>query len=96
MLIPECGNALKACTHTGCGMSWLAYAVTCALLHHVLAHHYQDACRPAWWSFGLLDSSAYCALLHRSLQVLGASPLLAALPQIRQHQQHHQQHQQQL
>jgi hypothetical protein len=57
-------------------MFWLVYAVTCALLHQVLASHYQQACTPSWWS--LLDRSAYCALVHRGLQVLGASPLLAA------------------
>lgn len=63
-------------------MFWLAYAVTCALLHHVLSHHYVDACRPAWWTFGLVDASVYCAFLHRTLQVIGASPLLAALPRV--------------
>lgn len=66
-------------------MFWLAYALTCALLHHVLAFHYQDACRPTWWSFGL-DSlfhgspSAYCALVSKALHALRAGPLLAAVP----------------
>lgn len=56
---------------------WLAYAVTSALLHRLLEAHYADACRPSWWS--LLDRSAYCAVVHRALQALSASPLLAAV-----------------
>lgn len=57
-------------------MFWLVYAITCALLHQVLAAHYQTACTPSWWL--PRDPSGYCGLLHRGLQVLGASPLLAA------------------
>lgn len=57
-------------------MFWLFYAITCALLHTVLASHYQHACAPSWWL--PRDASGYCGLLHRGLQVLGASPLLAA------------------
>lgn len=60
------------------GMVWLAYAVACALFHHVLAYHYQDACRPSWWSFG--EGTAYCSIVNRALQLLRAGPLLAALP----------------
>lgn len=64
-------------------MFWLAYAVTCAFLHHVLSYHYQDACRPSWWAFGdSATTTAYCAIVHRALQVLGASPVLAALPHL--------------
>lgn len=62
-------------------MFWLAYAVTCAFLHHVLSHHYQDACRPSWWPFGE-SATTYCTVVHRALQVLGASPVLAALPHL--------------
>lgn len=64
-------------------MFWLAYAATCALLHHVLWHHYQDACRPVWWTFGLGDATVYCGVLHRALQLVGTSPLLAAVPGLR-------------
>lgn len=60
-------------------MFWVAYALSCALLHHVLSHHYQEACRPSWWSFGL-DSSAYCAVVHKALYALRAAPLLAVFP----------------
>lgn len=56
---------------------WLAYAVTSALLHRLLESHYHDACRPVWWS--PFDRSAYCAFVHRALQTLSASPLLAAV-----------------
>ena len=60
----------------------MGYAATCAISHHLLASHYSDTCRPSWW-FGL-DSSAYCAFLNRSLNVLRAAPLLAVpvLPRI--------------
>lgn len=67
-------------------MLWLAYAVTCSLLHHVLARHYADACVPASSSLlaALLPpataASAYCEVVHKALHVLGASPLLAAAP----------------
>lgn len=54
---------------------WLGYAVTCALSHQLLASHYTDTCRPSWW-FGI-DTTPYCAFLHKSLHVLRASPLLA-------------------
>lgn len=59
-------------------MFWLVYAVTCAVLHHILSSHYQAACSPSWWSF--LDASPYCAVVHKALHVLSAGPLLAALP----------------
>lgn len=62
-------------------MFWLAYAATCALLHHVLSYHYQDACRPSWWWLGG-DDTAYCVLVHRALQTLRASPLLAIAPRL--------------
>lgn len=62
-------------------MFWLAYAFTCALLHHILAHHYSDACKPSWWPF--LESTVYCELVRKTLHVLRASPLLAALPGLR-------------
>ena len=55
---------------------WLAYAVTSALLHRLLEAHYHDACRPSWWPIPG-GANAYCALVHRALQLLSASPLLA-------------------
>lgn len=57
-------------------MFLLWYAASCALLHHLLSHHYQDACRPSWL-FGA-DTSAYCALVHRAIHGLRASPIVAA------------------
>lgn len=57
-------------------MFWAVYALTCFLLHHLLATHYSNACRPSWWSFGF-DSSAYCAFVHKALHALQAGPLLA-------------------
>lgn len=60
-------------------MFWLAYAITCAVLHQLLVHHYQDACRPSWWAFGG-DPSVYCAFVHKALNALSASPLLVAAP----------------
>ena len=53
----------------------LGYAATCALCHQLLASHYADACRPSWF-FGI-DSTPYCALVHKGLHVLRAAPLLA-------------------
>jgi hypothetical protein len=50
------------------------YALTCAALHHVLAFHYADACKPA---FIFQSSSTYCEFLQRALQALRASPLAA-------------------
>ena len=61
-------------------MFWLTYAVTCALLHHILALHYQDSCKPSWWWSLGFDPSAYCGFLHKTLHVLRAGPLVAVLP----------------
>lgn len=59
-------------------MFWLAYAIACALLHHVLSFHYQDTCRPSWWPLGASD--AYCLFVQRALQAVRAGPLLAVVP----------------
>lgn len=60
-------------------MFWALYALVCALLHHLLSHHYADVCRPRWWPLGT-DVTPYCAIVHQALHALQASPLLALAP----------------
>lgn len=53
----------------------LSYVVTCALLHNILSHHYQDSCSPSWWSLSVA-SSTYCDFIQKTLHILRSSPLL--------------------
>jgi hypothetical protein len=61
----------------------LSYALTCVALHHVLSHHYHDACRPNWF-FGN-DLSTYCVALHKVLHILRTSPWIAVAHLLRVH-----------
>lgn len=74
----------------GAWMFWVTYVVGCALLHHLASTHYQDVCRPRWWSLGL-EHSTYCSVLHKLLHALRAGPVLAAAPHLR-HLHHHPHH----
>lgn len=63
----------------------LAYCISCASLHQLLAAHYVNQCT-TWLSFG---ESGYCGIVRKTLGVLRTSPLLVAGAVIAGAPQHH-------
>jgi hypothetical protein len=54
----------------------VAYAFSCALLHHLLQLHYYQSCKSSIFAAFFIEQSPYCEVVKRSLSALQWSPLI--------------------
>lgn len=59
------------------------YALTCYLMHHVLAYHFYTMCSTSLLGFLGFAPTPYCQFVDKALKVVQWAPLGAAVPFLR-------------